>query len=175
MDARVELDVELPHPPKRVWKALTDSSLLAEWLLPNDFRPRIGYRFRFSRPKTGARIACKVIEMEAERRLAFTWRERPEDLPDLVTWTLEPVEAGARLRIEHVQASPAPVASGTAGPSVAAPLATSVLWCGAAICLTGLLAGRFVMGRAVPVSSGGIVNAVSIRRVDSGMRGYVRC
>jgi uncharacterized protein YndB with AHSA1/START domain len=172
MSGRVEMDVVLPHPPERVWRALTDSATLAEWLMPNDFRPRIGYRFGFARGRGLSRIACQVVEMEPERRLAFTWRERPDDLPDLVTWTVEPVEGGTRLRVEHVQASPEPV---LASAAALAPLVTSVLWCGAAIRLEALLAGRLVMGRVVPVSGGAPVNAVSIRRVDSIVRGRVRC
>lgn len=175
MDERVELDVVLPHPPERVWRALTDSDVLAVWLLPNDFKPRIGLRFGFSPANSSTRIACRIVELEPRRRLAYTWREREEDLPDLVTWTLEPVEAGTRLRLEHVRAVAAPVASAGPAPAALTPLVTTTLWCGAAIRLSGLLAGGFVMGRAVPISSGAVTSAVSIRRVDSVRRGGVRC
>jgi uncharacterized protein YndB with AHSA1/START domain len=44
-----------------------------------------------------------VVELEAPHRLAYTWRENPEAAPDLVTWVLEPVEAGTRLRLEHTR------------------------------------------------------------------------
>ncbi len=106
MSARVEMDVVLPHAPEQVWRALTEAGALAEWLMPNDFKPRLGHQFRF-RPRRGrdrglrGEVRCEVVELEAPRRLAYTWREQPEQTPDLVTWTLEPVEAGTRLRLEH--------------------------------------------------------------------------
>jgi uncharacterized protein YndB with AHSA1/START domain len=169
MNARVEMDVVLPHPPERVWRALTDRRTLAEWLMPNDFEPRVGRRFRF-RPKSGRGqlspppIACQVVEVMPGERLAYSWRERPDELPDLVTWTLEPVESGTRLRLEH-----------TAPMAVVASLNhASTLWCGAAIRLDGLLFSRFVMGRVIPVPGGDLVRAVSVRRVD-GERGAVTC
>ena len=40
--ASVEVDEVLPHPPERVWQALTDPALLARWLMPNDF-PKPGH------------------------------------------------------------------------------------------------------------------------------------
>lgn len=169
MSARVEMDVVLPHPPERVWRALTNRRTLAEWLMPNDFEPQIGRRFRF-RPKSGRGklaappIACQVVEIVPGERLAYSWREHAGDLPDLVTWTLEPVDAGTRLRLEHT----APV---TATASL--NWATS-LWCGAAIRLEGLLFGRLVMGRAIPVSGGDAARAIPVRRVD-GKRGVAKC
>ena len=52
----------------------------------------------------------------------------------------------------------------------------AVDWRGVArLALEALLAGLLVMGRVVPVSGGAPVNAVSIRRVDSIVRGRLRC
>ncbi|HZP80781.1 MAG TPA: SRPBCC domain-containing protein [Chthonomonadaceae bacterium] len=108
MSKQVRMDVVLPQPPERVWRALTDSRALAQWLMPNDFSPRLGQRFRFLRKrgreeKEASAIQCEVVELEAPHRLAYTWRENPEAAPDLVTWALEPVEAGTRLRLEHTR------------------------------------------------------------------------
>lgn len=105
MKQRIELDVTYPHPPEKVWKAITDRASLAKWLLPNDFEPRLGHRFRFrGNIYRGKRrtIRCEVVELEAPRRLAYTWRTDSACAPDVVTWTLEPVENGTRLRLEHV-------------------------------------------------------------------------
>jgi uncharacterized protein YndB with AHSA1/START domain len=30
----LSFEFDLPHPPEKVWRALTDPALLAEWLLP---------------------------------------------------------------------------------------------------------------------------------------------
>ena len=106
MKREVRLDVIYPHSPERVWKALTDCSALAKWLMPNDFQPRLGHRFRFLKEAKDRRkhsvIQCEVVELDAPHRLAFTWSSEPDAPPDLVCWTLEPVEAGTRLRLEHI-------------------------------------------------------------------------
>ena len=36
-----------PHPPEAIWEYLTDSELLSQWLMPNDFKPILGHRFMF--------------------------------------------------------------------------------------------------------------------------------
>src|SRR5438477_6185685 len=98
MSKQVRMDVVLAQPPERVWRALTEAQALAAWLLPNNFRPRLGHRFQFTRKPgrqegEGDAIQCEVVELEAPCRLAYTWRENPKEAPDLVTWILEPVEA----------------------------------------------------------------------------------
>lgn len=108
MSKQVQIDIILPQSPEQVWQAITDSRVLAQWLMPNDFRPRIGHRFRFTPKRTQKgrdrkAIECEVVELEAPHRLVYTWRENPTEAPDLVTWALEPVEAGTRVRLEHTR------------------------------------------------------------------------
>jgi len=101
----VHLETVYPHEPEHVWDALTDPEALKQWLLPNTFRPRLGHRFHFShRTPNGKRknVDCQVVELDAPRRLAYTWRMDAEDAPTLVTWTLEPVEGGTRVCLEHI-------------------------------------------------------------------------
>lgn len=97
----VELDAVYPHPPERVWRALTDPRALSRWLLPGDFAPRPGHRFIFRHGREG-RIRGEVVAVEEDRRLSYTWR-RDGEPPSLVTWTLEPVEGGqsTRVRLTH--------------------------------------------------------------------------
>jgi len=104
-----------PHAPERVWLALTDPRELAQWLLPNTFRPRLGHRFRFTqRTPEGKsrRVACQVVELEAPSRLAYTWQAEDEALPTLVTWSLEAVGDGTCLRLEHTGPETAGIAPG---------------------------------------------------------------
>jgi uncharacterized protein YndB with AHSA1/START domain len=99
------LEFDLPHAPAKVWRALTDPVLLAEWLMPNDFEPLVGHRFRFrSKPMPGWRgfVECEVIELETPRRLAYTWLGDADwKEPTVVRWTLEPAGGGTRLVLEH--------------------------------------------------------------------------
>jgi uncharacterized protein YndB with AHSA1/START domain len=99
----VQFEVFYPHPPQRVWRALTDPVALTRWLMPTDFRPRLGHKFRFwNRARHEEIVCCEVVALEEARRLAFTWQSERETQPTLVTWTLEAEEGGTRLRLEHI-------------------------------------------------------------------------
>jgi uncharacterized protein YndB with AHSA1/START domain len=59
--ASIEVGEFLPQPPGRVWQALTDSALLARWLMPNDFKPVVGHVFTFRTepvPLHGSTVSC---------------------------------------------------------------------------------------------------------------------
>ncbi len=94
----VDLDVTYPHPPERVWRALTDKDDLGRWLLPTgDFEPRPGHRFHFQAEPRGdwdGLIGCEVLHVEEAQRLAYIWQPEPDQPPTLVTWTLAPTPGG---------------------------------------------------------------------------------
>jgi len=93
-----------PHPPTRVWQALTDPKALTEWLMENDFEPIVGHRFCFrTKPMPGfdGVVRCEVVEIDAPRRLVYTWQGGGMRQSTLVTWTLEEIAEGTRLRLEH--------------------------------------------------------------------------
>lgn len=48
----IALDYDLPHPPAKVWRALTEPGLLAKWLMATDLRPPVGNRFTFKAAPT---------------------------------------------------------------------------------------------------------------------------
>jgi uncharacterized protein YndB with AHSA1/START domain len=97
----------MPHPPEKVWRALTQTPLLEEWLLPNDFQAIAGHRFNFQappRPGWDGSIDCEVLTVEAHERLAYSWNvssETASGLKTLVTWTLTPIQKGTRVRMEQ--------------------------------------------------------------------------
>lgn len=93
----VVVERELPFPPERVWRALTQPGLIAEWLMENEFAPVVGHRFDL-RADWGS-IACEVRAVEPETRLSYSWDAG--ELRSLVTWSLAPTEGGTRLRMEQ--------------------------------------------------------------------------
>jgi uncharacterized protein YndB with AHSA1/START domain len=99
---RIEIEVVYPHPVERVWRALTDSDVLARWLMPNDFVPRLGHRFTFrAEGEWTGTIECEVVALDPPTHVAYTWASGPLQPPTLVTWTLAPDGERTRLRLIH--------------------------------------------------------------------------
>ena len=44
----VVVEREIPYPPEKIWRALTQPHLIEEWLMKNNFRPDKGHRFNLS-------------------------------------------------------------------------------------------------------------------------------
>jgi len=102
----------MPHPPEKVWRALTQSHLIEEWLMRNDFLPVVGHRFQFhAQPVPGwsGVTNCEVLEVEPPIRLVYRWGDGTESdsgLKTIVTWTLTPQATGTHVRMEHAGFEP---------------------------------------------------------------------
>ena len=105
----VAVEREVPFPPEKIWRALTQPHLIEEWLMKNDFKPEVGHSFNL-RGDWGGVLDCEVLEVEPNRTLAYTWNHVHDDpafnLRSVVTFTLEPTGAGARLRMEQTGFQP---------------------------------------------------------------------
>jgi uncharacterized protein YndB with AHSA1/START domain/limonene-1,2-epoxide hydrolase len=104
MSHEIELETFYPHPPERVWQALTDRRALSIWMMDNDFEACLGHQFQFqSCPLPGLKVTiyCQVLEVEAPKRLVYSWKEHPLDAASRVIWTLFPVEGGTQVRLQH--------------------------------------------------------------------------
>ena len=96
------IERELPHPPEKVWRALTESSLIADWLMGNDFEPQVGHRFKFRStpvPNWDGVIDSQVLVVEPVSRLSYSWGTM--GMESVVTWTLTPTASGTHVRMEH--------------------------------------------------------------------------
>jgi uncharacterized protein YndB with AHSA1/START domain len=102
MTRTLTIERELPHPPEKVWRALTEGPLIEEWLMKNDFRPVVGHRFSFRStpvPNWNGVIESEVLVVEPNSRLSYGWASM--GLESVVTWTLTPTKGGTHVRMEH--------------------------------------------------------------------------
>jgi uncharacterized protein YndB with AHSA1/START domain len=102
----VVVERDIPHPPEKIWRALTQPHLIAEWLMQNDFVPNVGHRFNFRADylPNGA-LDCEVLAIEPNKRLSYTWGSTSDnpalDAKTVVTYTLTPTSTGTHLRVEQ--------------------------------------------------------------------------
>ena len=88
---------EIPYPPEKIWRALTQPHLIEEWLMKNDFKPVVGHRFDL-RADWGA-VDCQVVTVEPNKTLSYMWESH--GLESVVTWTLTPSGTGTHLRLQQ--------------------------------------------------------------------------
>jgi uncharacterized protein YndB with AHSA1/START domain len=102
----LSFEFDLQHLPEKVWRALTDPVLLAEWLLPiveGKLEPGAAFMFK-TQPYPGwdGSVKCRVLEIEAPRKLSYAWVVGDSDafqLDTVVTFTLAPTASGTRLSL----------------------------------------------------------------------------
>jgi uncharacterized protein YndB with AHSA1/START domain len=98
------------HPIETVWEYLTNSDLMAQWLMKNNFQPIVGFDFEF---RTGpipnldfdGIFYCKVMEIIPSKKLSYSWKSGPGEgkitLDSIVIWKLEPKGKGTEVFLEH--------------------------------------------------------------------------
>ena len=99
----ISFEFDLDHQPQKVWRALTDPALLAEWLLPAvGLKLEPGAAFQFEReplPNWDGIVNCRFLEIEAQRKLSYSWVVGDMEIDTVVTFTLEPTASGTRLSL----------------------------------------------------------------------------
>ena len=93
----VVVERDMPHPPEKVWRALTQPHLIDEWLMKTDFKPAVDHRFTL-RAEWGT-VDCQVTAIEPNKSLSYRWDAL--GIETVVTWTLTPTSSGTHLRMEQ--------------------------------------------------------------------------
>jgi uncharacterized protein YndB with AHSA1/START domain len=96
------IEREMPHPQEKIWRALTEGPLIAEWLMSNDFQPVVGHKFTLRAtpaPNWNGIIECEVMLVEPISRLSYSWGAL--GLGSAVAWTLTTTETGTHVRMEQ--------------------------------------------------------------------------
>jgi uncharacterized protein YndB with AHSA1/START domain len=99
----ISFELDLPHSPEKVWRALTDPVLLTEWLLPVvDLKLEPGAAFTLKTqpyPPWDGTVNCRILEIEAHKKLGYTWVVGAMHIDTVVTFTLAPTASGTRLSL----------------------------------------------------------------------------
>ena len=98
----VVIEKELPHPPEKIWRALTQGPLIKEWLMENDFQPVVGHKFNFRSPPSpnwNGVIDSEVLVVEPDKKLSYSWSSL--GLVSVVVWTLIATSGGTLVRMEQ--------------------------------------------------------------------------
>ncbi|CAM2154732.1 SRPBCC domain-containing protein [Pararobbsia alpina] len=94
----IQLTRFIPHPPEKVWAALTDPVIHARWWAAGDIRAVVGHTFTLDMGQWGQQ-PCEVIAAEAPKLLSYSFA--PGTLNTTITWRLTPEGDGTRLSLEH--------------------------------------------------------------------------
>ena len=97
----LSFEFDFHHPPEKVWRALSDPALLAQWLLPTvgyKFQPGAAFQFK-TQPVAGwdGIVECRIAEIEPQRKLRYDWGVG--DMATVVTFTLTPTSSGTRMSL----------------------------------------------------------------------------
>ncbi|WP_234543455.1 SRPBCC family protein [Streptomyces shenzhenensis] len=101
---------DYPHPPDKVWRAVTDPTLIPLWTAtgagarPEGFTPTVGTAFQFiAKPKPGwsGIVDCVVLEADRPRLLRYSWTDHGGGETTEVTYRIEPHVAGTRFTYDH--------------------------------------------------------------------------
>ncbi|WP_245855557.1 SRPBCC family protein [Bacillus oleivorans] len=98
----VSLDFQFTSSIERVWLALTDSKMLAKWVMENDFKPVVGHKFQFrTEPNKfwDGIVNSEVLVVDQPTKLSYTWETGGENT--MVTWTLKEVEGTTHMHLEQ--------------------------------------------------------------------------
>lgn len=106
MKFNISFERVYPHPPKKVWRALTELDALGHWLMETDFVPEVGRSFQMWCENADGgtdRYLGKVIDLEPPSRMTWSWvlDGRQDEGEMLIEFHVEEVPEGTRLTIRH--------------------------------------------------------------------------
>lgn len=89
------------HPIETVWKAITDGKEISSWFLQADFKPEVGYNYRFTSPDEKCHPIVGEVKAASPYTLTYTWIEEGVDVETTVNWTLTTTDKGTTVKLTH--------------------------------------------------------------------------
>jgi uncharacterized protein YndB with AHSA1/START domain len=106
MDAKPQIKIEtfIEAPSSEVWQAITDKTMISQWLMETDIEPLVGFRGYFKMnpmPGFNGRIETTVLQVETNKLFIYTWQGGWMKKPTTVKFSLLEKENGTLLTLEH--------------------------------------------------------------------------
>lgn len=95
----LSLDFQFNSPIHKVWDALTNSDILAQWVMENNFKPIVGYKCQFRNKDIDLVVDSEVLVVDEPYKLSYTWIGGP--INTIVTWTLKQEDEITYLHLEQ--------------------------------------------------------------------------
>lgn len=103
MKPDVSLDFTFATTVEKVWNALTDSNVLAQWIWNNDFKAEVGHKFQFRAEPSewwDGIVDCEVLTIDEPNSISYTWASAGETTT--VVWTVtKEADNTVRLRLDQ--------------------------------------------------------------------------
>jgi uncharacterized protein YndB with AHSA1/START domain len=94
----VVVERDIPQPPQKIWRALTQPHLIEAWLkMKPDFEAAVDRPYKLT--ADWGTVEGKVLESDPYTTLSYTWSAF--GLDSVVTYTLTPTPRGTLLRVEQ--------------------------------------------------------------------------
>jgi uncharacterized protein YndB with AHSA1/START domain len=105
----IQYQLFFPHKPAAVWDYITKPELIAQWLMPSNFKPVVGHEFQLNAPAMPEMdfdgvFYCKVLEVVPHQKLSYSWKFGPGDGTlnnSVVIWLLTEKDNGTELLMKH--------------------------------------------------------------------------
>jgi uncharacterized protein YndB with AHSA1/START domain len=97
----VAFDRLIERPPAKVWAALTDPKILANWLGDVELDLRMGGPFIIRFRRMSVVMTGQITAMDPGRMLEYTWSENYGMPASKVRWEVSPADTGCRLKLSH--------------------------------------------------------------------------
>ena len=92
---KLEFKEYIPHPPSKVWKALTVPEVMKKWWVNSDIDSVVGHKFTLDMGGWGKQ-QCEVVAVENERMISYLFSNFSK-----ITWLLSPEGDGTSLTLIH--------------------------------------------------------------------------
>lgn len=91
-----------PHPIDKVWRALTETKQVSQWLAPTDFKGEKGAKYSLHSPKEECNVVEGIVKEASPYTLIYSWVAlNHKEVETEVTWKLTEEKNGTTVHMIH--------------------------------------------------------------------------